>query len=445
MPVRCSVGATALRRRLAFRGAGFAALALLELQPTVWAATEPDLRAASQSQPAQATDPADADPVIQFWEARIKASPGDPSLPVQLAGIALERARLSHDYRFYQRAERAAQESLRRVPDYLPAQLVLGASYLGQHRFAEANDVAARALNRDPDAPAAIGLRGDARLGLNDLTGARADYAKLLDTSPDLIGWVRMANLQWAEGNSAGSVKSLETGILLGAEQAVAPALLGWGLVRLGETLFRTGDWEQAAARYAKALEVGGADADLLDHLAELHAAKRDFPRALDYSARSLKLAPRPEFQQSRGDIYALMGDAANALACHEQALAGYLAAANAGHAHYYHHLAGLYSDAESLRDPAPAEAAKWARKDLQLRRTPATLDALAWALYQGAQFGESTKTMDQALEQKTADAHILYHASLIYSRAGNSAKGRKYLAAAAAANPKFNEFHFHR
>jgi hypothetical protein len=44
-----------------------------------------------------------------------------------------------------------------------------------------------------------------------------------------------------------------------------------------------------------------------------------------------------------------------------------------------------------------------------------------------------------------TADAHVLYHASLIHARAGDPAKGREFLKRAAAANAKFNAFHFHR
>jgi len=214
--------------------------------------------------------------------------------------------------------------------------------------------------------------------------------------------------------------------------------------VRLGETRFRTGDWDGAAFCYTRAAEIAGEDdPDLLDHLAELHAAKRDFPKALDYSAKSIAAAPRPEFQQSRGDVYAAMGDAANAKACYEKALAAYTAAAKAGHGHYFHHLAGLYSDAEPVRDPA--EAVKWATKDLEVRRTPATLDAVAWALYQAGKFPEAAAKMDETLKQKTCDAHVLYHAGLIYARAGNAGKSRESLTAAAAANPKFNEFHFHR
>ena len=148
----------------------------------------------------------------------------------------------------------------------------------------------------------------------------------------------------------------------------------------------------------------------------------------------AIDLSPRTEFHHNLGDVYAAMGDRRRALEAHRRALAAYLEAAEAGHAHYYHHLAGLYCDVDALRDAGKAE--QWARKDLRLRRTPATLDALAWALYHAGQYSEAAAAMDDALARASADAHVLYHASLIYSRAGDPEKGRVQLRRAAAANP---------
>ena len=72
-----------------------------------------------------------------------------------------------------------------------------------------------------------------------------------------------------------------------------------------------------------------------------------------------------------------------------------------------------------------PPKRIRWARKDLQIRRTVNTFDALAWAFYHDGNDAEATAAMDKALRDKTIDAHVLYHAGLIYSRAGDPAKGR--------------------
>ena len=380
---------------------------------------------------------------IQFLERRVKEHPADPTLPARLATALLERAGQTHDHTLYVRAEAACVESLKRDPEYAPALVLLGSSRLGRHAFKDALASAERALAMHPRAADAIALRGDALFQLGDLAKARADYERLLMDAPDLLAHVRMGHLRFAEGDAAGALESFNAGLRAGEASAAAPALMAWGLVRMGEFYFRTGKWDEAGRCYADALELLPDDADVLDHAAELHAARGEFDKALELSARAIAVSPRPELQQARGDILAAKGDAAGAKVCHEKALAAYLAAARAGHAHYYHHLAGLLCDVDALRDPAAA--VRWAEKDLEVRRTPATLDALAWALYHASKPAEAAALLDGALSDKLVDAHILYDASLIYARAGDPAKGRSYLERAAKANPRFMAFHVHR
>ncbi len=401
------------------------------------------------SEPAPVTRPAPpgdseaADGAIRFLEAKVEDNPGDPTFPTQLGAVCLDRAKRTHDYRHYARAEAALKEAIVCDDKHFEAVVLLGACYLGQHRFREAAGAAGQALGLRPDAPEAIALRGDALLASGETGRAREDYQKLLDAKPDLLAHTRMANLLLAEGDSRSAIESLEAALHAGEDAAAPPALLAWCAVRLGAVHFGAGNWDQADRWYAKALELEDEDPDTLDHRSELLAARGEFNEALDMSARAIRLAPRPEFLQSRGDIYAAMGDATQAFECHEKALAAYLEAAEAGHAHYYHHLVGMFCDVDVLRNPV--EAIRWARNDLQARRTVATFDAMAWALYLNDQFEEAAASMDKALRDPTADAHVLHHAGLIYARAGDPVKGRRYLRRAADVNPKFNEFHFHR
>jgi tetratricopeptide (TPR) repeat protein len=386
---------------------------------------------------------AEAEAVIKFHEKRVAELPTDPTAPIRLASALLDLARITHDYKVYPRAEAACKEALKRDPKHFGAMILQGSAYLGQHRFRDAVEAADAALKVRPDAPEALALRGDALLQLGDLTKTREDYEKVLELQPDLVAHSRMAHLQFAEGDADAAAASFDAALAAGEEKAAAPALLAWCLVRVGEFRFRTGDWDEADKWYKRALELSEDDHDVLDHMAELHAARGEYDEALKLSDRAISLSPRPEFQQSRGDIYAVMKKDAEALKCHEKALAAYLEAAEAGHAHYYHHLAGLLCDSDFVRDPA--EAIRWAKKDVQIRLTVNTYDALAWAYYHDGNDRDAEATMEKALRDKTIDSHILYHAGLIYSRSGEAAKGRAYLRRAADANPKFNEFHFHR
>jgi tetratricopeptide (TPR) repeat protein len=150
---------------------------------------------------------------------------------------------------------------------------------------------------------------------------------------------------------------------------------------------------------------------------------------------------PRPELFQALGEVYAAMGKADQAKQWRGRALEKYLAAAAAGSTHYDHHIAGFYSDTE----PNPAEAVRWAKKDLESRHSIYAYDALAWALYQAGDYKPAAVATDKALGTGTRDAHLLYHASLIYYRAGDAARAKDCLRRAGEANPKFTEFHVHR
>ena len=111
------------------------------------------------------------------------------------------------------------------------------------------------------------------------------------------------------------------------------------------------------------------------------------------------------------------------------------------GNAHYLHHLAGFYSD--SVENPA--EAVRWARKDMEIRHSVYAHDALAWSYYKNGEFAGATNEITPALSMGTRDAHILFHASMIFSRAGQLERGGEFLKQALEVNPRYNSFHVHR
>ena len=90
-------------------------------------------------------------------------------------------------------------------------------------------------------------------------------------------------------------------------------------------------------------------------------------------------------------------------------------------------------------------EAVKWARKDLAMRGSSTAHDGLAWALYRAGEYEESKREIEAALATGIKDAHVLHHAGLIFSAAGDLARGQKFLAETEALNPSYNKFHVHR
>ena len=135
------------------------------------------------------------------------------------------------------------------------------------------------------------------------------------------------------------------------------------------------------------------------------------------------------------------MGKLGEAKPWYNRARDAYLKSVQTGNAHYYHHLAGFYSDAEEV----PVEAVRWARQDREVRHSIYAYDALAWALYKNGEFGPAAKEMSQALILGTKDAHLLFHAGMIFARAGELDRGRALLKESLAVNPRYNSFHAHR
>ena len=134
---------------------------------------------------------------------------------------------------------------------------------------------------------------------------------------------------------------------------------------------------------------------------------------AVDVDHRSPFREPRTAlviFFQALGDVYSIMGKSADATPWYERARDAYLKSVEQGNAHYYHHLAGFYSDAQEN----PAEALRWARKDLEVRHSVYAFDSLAWALYKNGEFARAAEEMTRALTLGTKDAHLLFHGGMI-------------------------------
>jgi tetratricopeptide (TPR) repeat protein len=220
-----------------------------------------------------------------------------------------------------------------------------------------------------------------------------------------------------------------------------SPALVAWCCVQLGQLHFSRGDLENAEKEYKAALETLPDYYAALDHLAELRAAQQQYPEAFELYEKVIARVSRPEFSQALGDLSTLTGKIDEAKPWHERAKAGYLKPAEQGDGRYFHHLAGFYCD--SVENPA--EALKWARKDLEIRHSVYVRDGLAWALYRNGEFEEAAAEEKKALSEGTKDAHLFFHASMIFSANGDLARGKDFLRRATEVNPHYNAFHEHR
>ena len=304
------------------------------------------------------------------------------------------------------------------------------------HRFSEARELAKHILQRDPRSNEGRLLLVDAQSAFGEIGEATRILHSLSD-SPAVFS--RGSDLARLRGDNDGSLRLA----LRAADEAVArgesPENCAWYRLRAGEIFFRSGQLDDAEEQYRSALEQ--APQSYRQRNTSRSCARR---RSISTSNRPYKkLIARVSAGSSAGAgrSFPLLHKPDEARPWHDKALAGYRASTRRGEVHFLHHLAGFYADSRE----EGAEAVQWARKDLALRSTPFTHDALAWALYRAGRFAESRGELEAALAGGIKDAHIYYHAGLIFSAAGEIERGQEFLRETARLNPRYSSFHVHR
>src|SRR5262245_13594008 len=352
---------------------------------------------------------------LRFLEQRVQSDPLDFVAHTRLSGVCIGLMRETGDLAYLDRATKSARASLAAVaaaqnPGGVAA---LAVAEFESHHFREALALAQQAYATDPRNTGALATTGDAQLELGNYAEAENIYQQLGASDSALPIRARLARLAELKGDNRRAIELL-------AQAASNATDAAWYRVRLGELYFRTGDLERAGTQYEIACELRPESFLVLEHLAELRAAQRKFEEAIALYQQVVARAPRGEFFQALGDLYMFMGKPAEAKPWHDRALSAYLKSVEQGNAHYYHHLAGFYAEAQEN----PAESLRWARKDLEVRQSIYAHDALAWALYKNGEFARAVEEAALALAFGTKDAHLLFHAAMIYSRAGNLDRG---------------------
>jgi tetratricopeptide (TPR) repeat protein len=382
---------------------------------------------------------------VAFLEARVARDPDDFVAWNQLGDRYLGLLRTTGDDLYLGKAAKAAESSLRSipVPENMGALALRARVALAGHRFAQAKQDAAELVKLQPSKVGPRLILFDALLEYGDYEEA----GKLVDllgreeaSAADLES--RYARLALVEGRLDDARDHYTNG--LAAARALgtpSPDLVSWYCLQLGQLAYRRGDWETAARLYREAATISPSDPAPKDYLAELLAAEGKNAEAIAIYHELIAKGARPHLMQALGDVCKADGKPVEAAEWYDRALAKYMESIQRGEVHYQHHLAGFYTDSR----PDAKEAVKWARKDLELRKSIQAWDALAWALYQAGDLAEARSAAEKALATGTADTHILQHAGEIYMAAGDISQGKAFLAKAAEVNPQYKAFHVHR
>ncbi len=395
----------------------------------------------------RAADP-DTASIIRFLEDRVHRDPEDITALNQLSGECLQRLRETGDPQWLTKSRTAAENSLRVLPERMNPGGVAALALAQQtgHLFREAKAGAEALQKLRPGRGQGFELRGDAALELNDLALAEQEYQRAREAAGESLGLhIRLARLAWLKGDRDATQTHYEATVAFARLiEPHSPFWVAWSLVQRGANFFAHGDWVPAERDYAEALKALPDAWFILDRVGELRAAQGRWNEAIGAYREAVKHSPAPALKQALADVLIAAGKPAEAALWLEEAEAQYLASTRSGEAAFYHHLAAFYADSK----PNPAEAENWARKDLELRTTPASLDGLAWALYGQGKIKEAAGVSRQAIAAGASggsDAHVLYHTGVILMRAGDVAAGRETLRQAYEINPATGAFHIHR
>ena len=359
---------------------------------------------------------------IEQAQELIARDPGRCQGHNDLALALARRARETSDPSFYTRAEQSIEKCLALSPDNVEALKVRTWVLLGQHRFAEARDLATALNKRVPDDLMVYGLLTDASVELGDYKQAESACQWMLDLRPGNVpALTRAAYLRETFGDVEGALE------LMGmAFDGTPPAEVedrAWILTQTAHLRLLTGRTEEAQRLLDQALALFPDYHYALAQIAKLDAARGKHAEAVEVLRRRYEAAPHPENLYDLAEALERAGRRGEARAAfaefERKALAETQKADNSNH-----ELVLYYADHAGR----PADALAVARREVERRRDVHTLDVYAWALCRNGKHAEAQRAIDEALGVGVRDAAILYHAGVIASKLKQKAKAGDYL-----------------
>ncbi|PQV63338.1 Tetratricopeptide repeat-containing protein [Abditibacterium utsteinense] len=369
---------------------------------------------------------------LEFAAKQVRADPQSAISRATLANWYLEKYRETGDNADVLAADKAARASLKlRTHNNGEASFQLSRSLVAQHRFPEALAAARRAAlyNR-------VALRqcADIQIETGDYKAAQRDLLRSPFEKKDPAYLALQARLLEIGGNPHGALELLQRAATeADANPEVTPQVVAWFYERLGHIQSQMGQLDAAEKSYKRGLSLFPRDYRTMAALLRLDTARGDWRAAIKWGNKAAAIVPAP-------DTIALLGDAHLALGEKKEAAQKYRLVETMGQLArsqgviYDRQRAIFYADQKrNLK-----EALNLARGELKFRHDIYAYDALAWIYFQMGQLEPAQAASDKALQWKTGDAMLWYHAGLIADGRGQKERARFNLKRALALNPYF-------
>ena len=383
---------------------------------------------------APAVGAGDLDARISTLQERVRTVPDDWTSSANLGLAYLQKARITADPTWYEKAAGVLAASLEGNPDdNLQGKLGMALLDGARHDFESSLTWSRAAIEVSPTTSYAYAAAGDALVGLGRYAEADRLYQKMIDLRPDLASYSRVSYARELRGDTSGAIAAMklaQTATTVGGEDAA------WVGYHLGELYLGVGRISMAFETFQRASAAAPDYYLPLVGLAQVAFARGDIDGAIDHMNKVVAQLPLPQYVGWLGDLY--QADGRSALAARQFALVEAeqkLFAAN-----------DVLPDVDVtlyLADHGDAgEALDLARDQYAERPSIQVADGLAWALHANGRDAEALRYSQEALRLGTRDASMLFHAGMIARAAGRERLGMDFISQAVELNPAFSFLH---
>ena len=371
---------------------------------------------------------------------KLKINPADTKSALALANAYIMEARASGNIAYYDKAAMKTVDAiLLKDANNYEALMLRSLLQLSQHHFADGLATAQAAVSINPNSAFVYGLLVDANIEMGHYDSALDAADKMITIRPDLRSYSRIAYLREIYGDYRGAIDAMKL--------AVAAGLTGeesteWCRVQLARLYENTGDKEKAYFQYQLSLAARPGYAYAFAGLGRIASAEEKYDSAIHYFEQAADLVSDLGIREYLAIAYKNAGRIDKANALNKIVINEMNRNARAG---INDPTIGHYSDKELayayLQNNDYDKAMEHALAEYN--RRPKNIDVnetIAWVYYKRNEFAKALPYVEAAMVTNSRSPQLLCIAGLVYSKTGNSGKGKAMMQAALKHDPVMQE-----
>src|SRR5580692_10408108 len=162
---------------------------------------------------------------IAAYEKLLQQSPADPKIQAGLAEAFIQKLRETTDFAYLNRASALVDKMLSADPKSYDAVRLRIEIETHRHNFPKAAELAEQLTERNPSDTGALGMLGDSLMEEGRYDAAAKAYRRMLELSPNLTSYNRVAYHDFVTGNSGQALAWMNMAVQAGS---TVPENLAW-------------------------------------------------------------------------------------------------------------------------------------------------------------------------------------------------------------------------